>query len=140
MKYILDNDKHNECLFCSISRRENQKNKTTDRKNLILHRGRHCFVVLDGLSDEVLFDLIKVQKNSVDILNKVLNPDGFNMGLNIGKVAGAGMESHMHIHVVPRWTGDTDSMPIISETRVMPEHLKKTYIQLSKVFAKLTPQ
>jgi ATP adenylyltransferase len=94
----------------------------------------------DGLSDEVLFDLIKVQKNSVDILNKVLNPDGFNMGLNIGKVAGAGMESHMHIHVVPRWTGDTDSMPIISETRVMPEHLKKTYIQLSKVFAKLTPQ
>jgi ATP adenylyltransferase len=98
MEYILDNDKHNECLFCSISSRENQKNKSTDRKNLILHRDRHCFVVLnkypynnghlmivpyfhtasfDGLSDEVLFDLIKVQKNSVDILNKVLNPDGF---------------------------------------------------------------
>jgi len=64
------------------------------------------------------------------------NPDGFNMGLNIGKVAGAGMESHMHIHVVPRWTGDTDSMPIIAETRVMPEHLMKTYNKLVKVFCK----
>jgi ATP adenylyltransferase len=161
MEYILDSDKHNECLFCSISSRENQKNRSSDKKNLILHRGRHCFVVLnkypynsghlmivpyfhtasfEGLSDKALFDLIRVQKNSVDILNKVLNPDGFNMGLNFGKVAGAGMESHMHLHVVPRWTGDTDSMPIIAETRVMPEHLKKTYNKLSKVFATLKPQ
>jgi len=161
MEYILDNDKHNECLFCSISTRENQKNSKNDRKNLILQRGRHCFVVLnkypyncghlmivpyfhtssfDGLSDEVLFDLIKVQRNSVDILNKALSPDGFNLGLNIGKVAGAGMESHMHLHVVPRWTGDTDSMPIIAETRVIPEHLKKTYNKLNRMFAKLKPQ
>ncbi len=59
------------------------------------------------------------------------------MGLNFGKVAGAGMESHMHLHVVPRWTGDTDSMPIISETRVMPEHLRKTYDKLSRIFSEI---
>ena len=88
----------------------------------------------NGLSDDVLFDLIKTVEKSVRILKNVLRPDGFNMGLNFGKVAGAGMESHMHIHVVPRWTGDTDSMPIIAETRVMPEHLKKTYNKILKAF------
>jgi ATP adenylyltransferase len=90
----------------------------------------------DGLDDDSLFDLIKNVERSTSILKQVLNPDGFNMGLNFGKVAGAGMESHMHVHVVPRWTGDTDSMPIIAETRVMPEHLMKTYEKLVKVFAK----
>jgi ATP adenylyltransferase len=91
----------------------------------------------EGLSDDMLFDLISMVKKSVEILKKALNPDGFNMGLNFGKVAGAGMESHMHLHVVPRWTGDTDSMPIIAETRVMPEHLRKTYDKLSGYFMKL---
>jgi ATP adenylyltransferase len=91
----------------------------------------------DGLSDDVMFELIKAVKKSVEILKKVLTPDGFNMGLNFGKVAGAGMESHMHLHVVPRWTGDTDSMPIIAETRVMPEHLKKTYNKLNRYFMEL---
>jgi ATP adenylyltransferase len=90
----------------------------------------------DGLSDDTRFDLIKTVDRSVKILREALNPDGFNMGLNFGKVAGAGMESHMHMHVVPRWTGDTDSMPIIAETRVMPEHMKKTYSKLYKVFSK----
>ena len=154
MEYILDEKKHGSCLFCHIS----QAKKANDRKNLILYRGKHCFVVLnkypynnghlmvvpffhtptfDGLSDDVLFELMKTQKISVDVIRKAMNPDGFNLGLNFGKVAGAGMESHMHMHIVPRWTGDTDSMPIIAETRVMPEHLKKTYIKLSRLFKKL---
>jgi len=90
----------------------------------------------DGLSDDVLFELIMMQKMSVDILKQALNPDGFNLGLNFGKVAGAGMESHMHLHIVPRWTGDTDSMPIIAEVRVMPEHLQETYTRLIKFFGK----
>jgi len=88
----------------------------------------------EGLSDEILFELIKTVKRSVDILKKAMNPDGFNLGLNFGKVAGAGMESHMHLHIVPRWTGDTDSMPIIAETRVMPEHIQKTYNKIKKFF------
>lgn len=159
MEYILDEHKLDSCLFCSISREnKSRKNKAEDKKNLVLFRGKNCFVMLnkypynsghimvipyfhtssfDGLSDDVLFDLITTLRESVGILKKVLNPDGFNMGLNFGKVAGAGMESHMHLHVVPRWTGDTDSMPIIAETRVMPEHLKKTYDKLVKYFIQL---
>ncbi len=157
MEYILDTTKHGTCLFCDISKKGKGKAiDAADKKNLILHRGKHCFVMLnkypynsghlmvvpyihtssfDGLSDAVLCDIIKTVRNSIDILKKILSPDGFNMGLNFGKVAGAGMESHMHKHIVPRWTGDTDSMPIISETRVMPEHLKKTYSKLRKAFA-----
>lgn len=154
MEYILDEKKHGSCLFCHIS----QAKKANDRKNLILYRGKNCFVVLnkypynnghlmvvpyfhtptfDGLDDDVLFDLMKTQKISVDMIKKAMNPDGFNLGLNFGKVAGAGMESHMHMHIVPRWTGDTDSMPIIAETRVMPEHLMKTYNKLRGLFKKL---
>jgi ATP adenylyltransferase len=80
---------------------------------------------------------MKTQKISVDMIKKAMNPDGFNLGLNFGKVAGAGMESHMHMHIVPRWTGDTDSMPIIAETRVMPQHLNKTYNSLRGLFRKI---
>ena len=150
MKYILSENKNKTCLFCDIS-----KAKTNDKKNLILYRGKYCFVLMnrypynsghlmivpyfhtpafDGLSDKMLFDLIKTMNKSITLLKKALSPDGFNIGLNFGKVAGAGMEQHMHIHIVPRWTGDTDSMPIISETRVMPEHLKKTYSKLYRFF------
>ncbi|RJQ13890.1 MAG: HIT domain-containing protein [Nitrospiraceae bacterium] len=155
MEYILDENKHRTCLFCDISKAGMGRAK--DKKNLVLFRGEHCFVLMnkypynnghlmvvpyfhtstfEGLSDDVLFDLIKTVRHSVNILKKALNPDGFNLGLNFGKVAGAGMESHMHLHIVPRWTGDTDSMPIIAETRVMPEHLKKTYEKLDKLFRK----
>ncbi len=93
----------------------------------------------DGLSDDVLFEFIKTISKSVEVIKKALSPDGFNLGLNFGKVAGAGMESHMHLHIVPRWTGDTDSMPIIAETRVMPEHLRKTYNKLNKFFKEIDP-
>lgn len=158
IEYILDEHKHDSCLFCDVSKGGGRKkNRAGDRKNLLLHRGEHCFVIMnrypynsghlmvvpyfhtptfDGLSDEALFDLMKTVKRSVDILKDALAPDGFNMGLNFGKVAGAGMESHMHLHVVPRWTGDTDSMPIIAETRVMPEHLNETYKKLAGFFIK----
>jgi ATP adenylyltransferase len=153
MEYILDEEKHKSCLFCDVFKDK----KAKDSVNLILYRGKHCFVMLnrypynsghlmvvpyfhtptfEGLSDKVLFDFIKTVDKSVAALKKALMPDGFNLGLNFGKIAGAGMEQHMHIHIVPRWAGDTDSMPIISETRVMPEHLKKTYNKLIKFFKK----
>ena len=153
MEYILSEEKQKSCLFCDISKEK----KTKDKMNLILYRGKHCFVMLnrypynnghlmvvpyfhtqnfEGLSDKVLFDFIKTVSKSVNVLKKSLAPDGFNLGLNFGKVAGAGMEQHMHLHIVPRWTGDTDSMPIISETRVMPEHLRKTFLKLNRSFRK----
>jgi len=153
IEYILDENKNKTCLFCDISAM--RSNIRADKKNLILHRGKHCFILMnkypynnghlmvvpyfhastfDGLSDDALFEIIKTMKLSVDILKKALHPDGFNLGLNFGKIAGAGMESHMHVHIVPRWSGDTDSMPIIAETRVMPEHIRKTYSKLMKLF------
>lgn len=158
IEYILDKNKNDRCLFCEVSRKiGNRADSTRDRKNMVLFRSTCSFVMLNrypynsghlmvvpyvhapdfgGLSDDVLFDLIKTVDRSVNALRKALSPDGFNIGLNMGKVAGAGMESHMHIHVVPRWTGDTDSMPIISETRVVPEHLKKTYAKILKIIRK----
>jgi ATP adenylyltransferase len=153
MEYILDEKKHGSCLFCDVS----EEKKTNDKKNLILSREKHCFVIMnkypynnghimvvpyfhtptfDGLSDRKLLDFIKTIDSAVSCLKKALTPDGFNMGLNFGKVAGAGMEQHMHFHIVPRWTGDTDSMPIISEIRVMPEHIQKTYTTLRRFFKK----
>jgi ATP adenylyltransferase len=153
IEYILDEKKNKTCLFCDISAM--RSNTRRDKKNLILHRGKHCFILMnkypynnghlmvvpyfhtstfDGLSDDALFEIIKTMKLSVDILKKALCPDGFNLGLNFGKIAGAGMESHMHLHIVPRWSGDTDSMPIIAETRVMPEHIRKTYSKLMNFF------
>ncbi len=154
MEYILDEHKHDSCLFCDVSGGGPERMRS-DAKNLVLFRAKRCFVMLnkypynsghvmvvpyfhtssfDGLRDSVLAELMKTVRMSVDRLRESLNPDGFNIGLNFGKVAGAGMESHMHIHIVPRWTGDTDSMPIIAETRIMPEHLKKTYNKLRRVF------
>jgi len=154
IEYILDEKKNQTCLFCDVSKGDSKVRKS-DPSNLILLRSKHCFVIMnkypynnghvmvvpyyhtptfDGLSDEALLDFIKTVKKSVDNIKKAMNPDGFNLGLNFGKVAGAGMESHMHLHIIPRWTGDTDSMPIIAEIRVMPEHLKSTYRKLRKVF------
>jgi ATP adenylyltransferase len=151
MEYILSAKKHGSCLFCEISK----GNKAEDKQNFVLYKSKHCFALMnrypynnghimvvphfhtptfDGLSDKILFDFIKTVDKSVTALKNGLGPDGFNIGLNFGKVAGAGMEEHMHLHIVPRWLGDTDGMPILSETRVMPEHLKKTYNKIHKVF------
>lgn len=158
IEYILDKKKNDSCLFCDVSKTKGTRaDSARDRKNMVLYRSTCSFVMLNrypynsghlmvvpyvhtpdfgGLSDDVLFDLMKTVDRSVSALREALSPDGFNVGLNMGKVAGAGMESHMHIHVVPRWTGDTDSMPIIGETRVIPEHLKKTYDKILKIIRK----
>jgi ATP adenylyltransferase len=149
MEYILDEKKHKSCLFCDVSK----GNKSEDKNNFVLYRSKYCYALMnrypynnghlmvvpynhtptfEGLSDKVLFDFIKTVNKSVTALKKAMGPDGFNLGLNFGKVAGAGMEQHMHLHIVPRWAGDTDSMPIISEIRVMPEHLKITYNKIKK--------
>lgn len=125
--------------------------------NLVLYKGRHAFVLLNKFpysnghlmvipmrqvsdltkltSDEhrALGELLSV---SVSVLQKELAPEGFNIGLNLGKAAGAGITNHLHYHVVPRWIGDTNFMPIFSEIKVLPEHLKATYQKLQKAFAK----
>lgn len=150
MAYILS-DKTQGCIFCEFLKQE----KSKDRDNLILYRSSHTFVImnrypynnghlmvvpylhapsLDGLTDEILLDFMKVTQHSVNSLRKVLMPEGFNMGINIGKIAGAGMEDHLHLHMVPRWAGDTSFMTVLDEVRVIPEHVMDTYDKLFAAF------
>jgi ATP adenylyltransferase len=147
MKYILS-EKGGECIFCvTSSRRE-------DRKRLILYRSKLSIIImnrfpynnghvmvapmthaghLEDLSLEELTDLSVVLRKTVLLLKKAMNPEGFNVGMNVGRVAGAGIADHLHFHVVPRWSGDTNFMPIVNETTVIPEALEKTYARLLSV-------
>lgn len=151
MDYILG-DKSETCIFCSKSGEKN--NKT----NLVLYRGKLSMVMINkypysyghllitpnkhvsGLEDlEVseVNNLSLVLQKSIIILKEEFQPHGFNVGLNQGKVAGAGLEEHLHFHVVPRWIGDINFMPLLAETRVIPEHLDETYDRLSPFFKQL---
>jgi ATP adenylyltransferase len=92
---------------------------------------------LDALSEEESLDLIIKVRKTINILKQEMSPDGFNVGLNLGKVAGAGVEKHMHFHIVPRWNGDTNYMTVLGDVRVIPEHIRETYKQLLPYFKKL---
>jgi len=91
---------------------------------------------LDALLPEEKLDLITVVEKSIGILKEVMSPGGFNVGLNLGRVAGAGVEAHIHFHVVPRWSGDTNYMTVLGEVRVIPEHIQATYRKLLPFFRK----
>jgi ATP adenylyltransferase len=110
--------------------------------NTYPYTGGHLMVVpykqaadLDGLLDEELTDLMKLTRRCQAALTKVMRPDGFNIGLNLGKVAGAGIEGHLHIHVVPRWLGDTNFMPVLANTMVVPEALRDLAAKLRAALA-----
>lgn len=149
MEYILQEARPKDCIFCV----KGQERK--DKENLVLLRSRWTFVILnaypynnghlmvvpyrhvahlEGLSREERVEMMEVTTLSVGALKRALKPDGFNVGLNLGKVAGAGIEEHLHIHVVPRWQGDTNFMPVLAETRVLPEYLHATYERLRPFF------
>ncbi len=153
MGYILNNSKnHNGCFLCEVLKGKE------DRKNYVLYRGKHSSVIMNlypynnghllvvpsahvpdmnALSLEGLTDLMKRTQDSVDVLKQDMGPEGFNIGINIGKVAGAGLPGHMHIQIVPRWTGDTSYLTVFDETRVMPELLDGTYERLRPYFEKI---
>ena len=153
MRYILNSvKKQTGCILCEEAK------KNDDRKNYILYRGRHSFVIMnlypynnghllivpnthesdiDKLPTDELADLMKVTQVSVNILKQAMKPEGFNIGINIGKSAGAGIPEHLHIQIVPRWSGDTSYLTVFDETRVMPQLLEGTYAQLRPYFEKL---
>ena len=128
---------------------------TDDPETLILFRATHVYVVLNrypynnghlmvapyqhtgdfaALEAPTASELIAEAQRSVAILQQVYSPDAFNLGMNLGRVAGAGVPDHLHIHVVPRWNGDTNFMPVLAETKVLPESLDQTYERLARRF------
>ncbi len=136
------------CIFCIPPTDDH------DAERYILHRGEHCFMMLnlypynnghlmivpylhvgtiEKLDASILADLMKQTQLALRALRLAMKPDGFNMGINEGKVAGAGFADHAHLHVVPRWEGDTNFMPVLADTKVMPEHLDNVYKQLKLV-------
>ncbi|MGA3265731.1 MAG: HIT domain-containing protein [Verrucomicrobiota bacterium] len=128
-----------------------------DEANYVIARDRTCFALLNtypyvgghlmtvpykevadlnGLTDEELLDLWKLTRRCVNALTRLMKPDGFNVGINLGKVAGAGIAEHLHIHVVPRWNGDTNFMPVIAGTTVLPQALGELAAKLRAELAK----
>ncbi len=149
MEYILS-DKERECVFC-----ENLNN--SDHHNYILSTSNHCFVImnifpynsghllvipkrhlsrLEELHDAELMDISKNLVKANRCLKEALSPQGFNIGLNLGRIAGAGIAQHLHWHIVPRWSGDVNFMPVLAETRVISQHLDDTYNFLKPYFSK----
>lgn len=143
--------KPEDCIFCE------KAGETDDAKNFVLFRGKLTFVLLniypynnghlmiapyrhldslEKLGQEELLDMVRLVQRSVAILTQALKAEGFNLGINQGKIAGAGIEEHIHFHVVPRWSGDTNFMPILGNTKVVPEHLEATYAKLFPLFKK----
>ncbi|MFA6665140.1 MAG: HIT domain-containing protein [Armatimonadota bacterium] len=142
MQYIEVADKPKGCIFCVLPA-ENE-----DEKNLILYRGKNAFVMLNTfpynpghmmiipfkhtadmqcLSDEELLEINHLIRYCIKLLKESVAPHGFNLGVNLGKSAGAGVAEHIHWHIVPRWEGDSNFMPVLANTKVMPESLQATY-------------
>ena len=148
IEYILS-EKEGRCIFCAALQDQDEltlfKGKgTMVTMNKFPYINGHLLVApvrhvsaLDQLSKTEMGELLATVDQSVGILKKVMKPDGFNVGLNLGKAAGAGVEEHLHFHVVPRWFGDTNALAVFGEVRVIPEHLKATYHNLKLYFGKI---
>ena len=141
-----------ESLFTRIAR------SNDDEANHVLIRERTCFALLNtypyngghlmvvpyketpdlnALTEEELADLMKLTRRCMNALTRVMKPDGFNVGINLGRVAGAGVTEHVHIHVVPRWSGDTNFMPVLADTSVLPQALSELAAQLRTALAEV---
>ncbi len=144
MKYIRD-EKPQECVFCEkVQADDDAANRILcrgDRTALVLnlypYTNGHLLVVpyahvadLVDLDEETLAEMMRMTAKGVRVLREAMCPDGFNVGLNLGRSAGAGIEDHVHIHIVPRWQGDTNFMPVFGDVRVIPEWLDDTYHKL----------
>ena len=148
IEYILS-DKEESCIFCdALSKNDDltlfkgeitmaMMNKYPYINGHILAAPVRHLSALDQLNSEETQSLLITVEKSVSIIKKAMNPDGFNVGLNLGKVAGAGVEEHLHFHIVPRWFGDTNALTVFADVRVIPEHLQTTYNNLKVYFDRL---
>lgn len=145
LEYVQGADEIEGCVFCKAALGD-------DEQNLVVHRGELAFVMLnkfpytsghllvapyrhgvnfDGLDDAEGLELHRLAAQGLDALRSAYKPDGFNIGWNVGRIAGAGIVDHGHMHVVPRWSGDTNFMPVLADVRVIPEHLGQTRAKLA---------
>ncbi|MGH9528394.1 MAG: HIT family protein [Terriglobales bacterium] len=136
------------CIFCELPKLE-------DQKALIVHRGQDCFVILNSfpyspghvmivpfahldqmqrLTTETAHEMMDLSQKMEGVIRKLYNPDGINLGMNIGKAAGAGIAGHVHMHVLPRWVADANFISVVGETRVLPENLETTYQRIRSAF------
>ena len=143
-------DPKGPCVFCAI-----QADPAHDRQNFVLHRARFNFVVLNihpyssghllvvpyehlaelsAAAKETTDELMDLTKRAETALLEAYSPDGINIGMNLGKAAGAGVAGHIHVHMLPRWNGDTNFMTTVSNTRVLPEDLSTTFLKLHQRF------
>jgi len=148
MEYILSS-KEPGCIFCD------KPQQSSDRENLIVHRGEHCFVIMnkypynnghlmvvpyrheaqvENLTGKENGEMMALLQAAVRALKQIMSPHGFNIGMNAGKTAGAGIDAHLHFHLVPRWEGDTNFMPITGNTKVVSEGLWETWEKLRVTF------
>ncbi len=146
IRYI-ESPKYEGCIFCDFPK-ENR-----DEERLILFRGEKCFIIMNNypynpghvmiapyrhvanvedLNDDESLEMMKLCQRVIRAIREAMNPDGFNVGINIGKVAGAGIEDHVHMHVVPRWNGDTNFMPVLADVKVIPEAIEESYRKIKK--------
>jgi ATP adenylyltransferase len=150
-QYLVASEKLDECIFCAAARGRN------DQASLVAHRGEHNFVILnrypytnghlmivpyrhvatlEDLDDAALAELILLARSAERHLTELYHPNGLNLGINVGKAAGAGIAGHLHMHALPRWIGDANFMTVVGETRVLPEDLDVTWRRLSEAFGK----
>jgi ATP adenylyltransferase len=149
--YVSGTEKTSECVFCRAAKEKD------DAKALIVYRGQHCFVILNAypytpghvmvvpyahldelrkLSQNEANEMMKLSQQMETALRGLYHPDGINLGMNIGKAAGAGIAGHIHMHVLPRWVADANFMSVVGETRVLPETLDVTWARMRKEMGK----
>jgi ATP adenylyltransferase len=149
IEYIKKATKEEGCILCQ------KPSEESDAANYILYRGQKNFIImnsypynaghlmvapyrhvakLDEFTDEELNEHFEIVRRSVTVLRQVFTPDGFNIGMNLGRIAGAGIDKHVHSHIVPRWAGDTNFMPVVADTNVINEALDETYQKLKGKF------
>ena len=151
IEYILE-DREERCIFCAALAEHDELTLFKGRVNIVTmnkfpYINGHLLVApvkhvsaLDDLNKTEMGNLLATVEKSVAILKAAMQPDGFNVGLNLGKVAGAGVEEHLHFHIVPRWFGDTNALTVFGDVRVIPEHIKATYKNLKPYFDELDPR
>ena len=148
---FIKGDRPEGCVFCSAL------TSNDDRASLVLHRSPNAYAILNKypynnghlmvvpnrhlaelplLTDEEMKDMWRLAQQSIKILKEVYDPEGFNMGMNLGGAAGAGIRDHLHLHVLPRWNADTNFMPVLAETKSIPQHLDDSFTLLQPRFGR----